>query len=626
MNLFTDVADDDIENISKIEVDEEFAKRYEHNKKREDLQKLEELKKKGLAHDSGSDSESETESDSEVDDEVKATKGSKELIDALMKIRNKDPILKDQNAKLFKSSSDDEDGVEGERRERKKKPKYLKDVIAQQLIEGGPEFGDDEEERGVGKVKSYVEEQEDLRKEVLNAIAEEEGEDEGGEFLREKEGDEDEGEGEDNEEVKKKLDVYFGDDENLDEKNLFLKKFFKNKLWIDKEKGENKLIEDDVAGFSDDEEAIEKQEEYERGFNFRFEENASDRVLGHSRFVDGSVRKETNARKNQRERKKERLAQAEIERQEEVKRLKNLKRKEIHEKLKKIKEVAGIDKDTPLDEDDLEEDFEPEKFDKKMKAVFGDKYYEEEDVDPVFGSESESDLEKPDFNKEDELLGLPEDWDVTKSSDGFLAERERLKSKMMNESEGDQVQEGEGDDDEQLDDGKKKRKRKKSALDKELEEELYKLDYEDSIGDLKTRFKYREVKPAKYGLTSAHILMLDEQELNQYVSLKKLATYREKDWKVPQPQKKMFFEQLLNAKKDQKKRKRQDGGGDRERNTEKEPLEVVEAQKSEEPSVDDSKLSRAAKRRRRMKEKKLPESRLMAYGKVPGSSKNKSKS
>uniref|UniRef100_A0A803N6A8 Kri1-like C-terminal domain-containing protein n=1 Tax=Chenopodium quinoa TaxID=63459 RepID=A0A803N6A8_CHEQI len=386
------------------------------------------------------------------------------------------------------------------------------------------------------------------------------------------------------------MDEYFGEDDTLGENDVFLKNYLKEKLWIDSDKGKSKVNLDELAELSDDEEAIEKQEEYEKGFNFRFEENASDRVLGHSRIVDGSVRKETNARKNQRERKKERLAQAEIERQEEVKRLKNLKRKEIQEKLSKIKEIAGIDKDIPLDEDDLEEDFDPEKFDKKMNAAFGDRYYEEEDVDPEFGSESESDLEKPDFKKEDELLGLPEDWDVTKSNDGFFAERERLKT-----------------------------------LDKKLEEELYKLDYEDSIGDLKTRFKYREVKPSKYGLSAADILMLDEQELNQYVSLKKLATYREKEWKVPQIQKKMFFEKVVNDKMNQKKRKRRDKGDVRETNNEKESVDAGKAQ-SEEPSVDESQLSRAARRRRRMKEKKLPESRLVAYGKVPSSSKNKSKS
>lgn len=635
MNLFDDAGDDDVEKISNIEINTEFAKRYEHNKKREDLQRLEEMKKKGLIPDSGSDSESESESESydeDDDDDVKA------LFDGLLKVRKKDPILKEKDAKLFESSSDededDDDDVDGEesgdgKKREKEKPKYLKDVRAQHLIEEGAEF-DEDEDNEKEKVRTYAEEQEDLRKAVLDAMAEAEKEngDEDGDFLqlKERENPEDDG-GVGDEEIEKRLDEYFGEDEKLDENNKFLKDFFKNKLWIDRDK-EKRPIEDDLVGISDDEELLEKQEDYEREYNFRFEENASDQVLGHSRFMEGSVRKETNARKQQRERKKERLAQAELERREEVKRLKNLKKKEIQERLDKIREIAGVSGESiPLTEEDLEEDFDPDEFDKKMKAAFGDTYYEAEDADPGFGSdgdESESDLEKPDFQKEDELLGLPKDWDVIKSNDGFLAEREkRLKSKVHDE--------GDGDDDQLLlQNGKKKRKRKlslkeKVALDKELEE-LYKLDYEDAIGDLKTRFKYRDVAPRKYGLSAAHILMMDDKELNQYVSLKKLAPYREKEWTVPRMQRTSFMlkkgallEAAMNRQVGRKRRRRTEVG-------ETSRLHEDERAQMEQPSNDESKLSRAAKRRRRQKGKKLPQSRLLAYGKIPSSSKNKSKS
>lgn len=652
MKLFDDASDDDVENISKIEINKEYAKRYEHNKKREDLQRLEEMNKKGLIDDSGSDSESESESMDDDDDDIEFSKKEVKFFDALLKVRKKDPILLEKDGKLFESSDeerDDEDEEGGERKEGKKRekvrPKYLKDVNAEHLMEEGPEFEeeDDDEEDGKMKVKTYAEEQEDLRKSVLDAIAKAERENDGhgGDFLREKEREveeEDDDEGDD--EMNKRLNEFFGEDEKLDENDMFLKDFFKNKLWIDKDKGK-KPIEDDMVGFSDDEDVLEKQEDYEREYNFRFEENASDRVLGHSRFVEGSVRKETNARKQQRERKKERMAQAEVERQEEVKRLKNLKKKEIQEKLDKIREIAGIDRnDIPLTEADLEEDFDPEEFDKKMKAAFGDEYYEAEEVDPQFGNdtdEGESDLEKPNFEKEDELLGFPKDWDVIKSKDGFLAEREkRLKSEVGHE--GDEV--GiEGDDDQSRpEEGKRKRKRKlslkeKAALDEELEE-MYKLDYEDAIGDLKTRFKYRPVAPKKYGLNAAEILMLDEKDLNQYVSLKKLAPYREKDWKVHPSHKLNFMrkkhlllQEFVNGHMSRKRRRIIDGGrlGESSKDTGSRAQEDVKAQ-GEQPSNDESKLSRAAKRRRRQKEKKLSQSRLVAYGKIPSSSKSKSKS
>lgn len=41
-----------------------------------------------------------------------------------------------------------------------------------------------------------------------------------------------------------------------------------------------------------------------------------------------------------------------------------------------------------------------------------------------------------------------------------------------------------------------------------------------------TRFKYTEVEPETYGLSATDILMLTDKELNAYVSLKKLAPYR----------------------------------------------------------------------------------------------------
>jgi protein KRI1 len=44
-------------------------------------------------------------------------------------------------------------------------------------------------------------------------------------------------------------------------------------------------------------------------------------------------------------------------------------------------------------------------------------------------------------------------------------------------------------------------------------EEYYNLDFEDVIGggSVKTRFKYRKVAPADFGLTEDEILLLDDK-------------------------------------------------------------------------------------------------------------------
>ncbi|KAH6763146.1 hypothetical protein C2S52_020579 [Perilla frutescens var. hirtella] len=140
-----------------------------------------------------------------------------------------------------------------------------------------------------------------------------------------------------------------------------------------------------------------------------------------------------------------------------------------------------------------------------------------------------------DFDKEDELLRLEKGWDeVDKSGEGFKSVRERiLKDRVAN---GDENFSDEDESDEP-EEGNWKRKRKPSQVEKGVMEQFlevyYKLDYEDTIGDLKTRFKYKPVKPKRYGLATEEVLTLDDKELNQYVSLKKLAPYREKEWKVP---------------------------------------------------------------------------------------------
>ena len=67
----------------------------------------------------------------------------------------------------------------------------------------------------------------------------------------------------------------------------------------------------------------------------------------------------------------------------------------------------------------------------------------------------------------------------------------------------------------------------KSKQNLDIEEELYELDYEDLVAGIPTRFKYKQVNPEGFGLSAEDILLADDDDLNKYVSLKKIATYRE---------------------------------------------------------------------------------------------------
>ncbi|GLT25160.1 hypothetical protein SLA2020_003070 [Shorea laevis] len=125
-------------------------------------------------------------------------------------------------------------------------------------------------------------------------------------------------------------------------------------------------------------------------------------------------------------------------------------------------------------------------------------------------------------------------------------------------------------------------------------EKFYKLDYEDTIEDLKTKFKYAKIKLNKFGLKTEEMLMMDDKELNQYVSLKKLAPYRDKEWKLP------------------------NGKSSSEKGDEKAQFEGLNG--------DMSKQSKKAKKKHHQ-ELKLSDGRLKAYGKIPSKpKKNKIKS
>lgn len=248
-----------------------------------------------------------------------------------------DPVINQKDVKLFDSDdSDGEGNLVARQKEAKERPLYLKDVVAKQLIENGHTAKENEFTR---HGKTYVEEQEEIKRAFLDAAEAVGGEDEDL-FTEKKKAVEEDPDVEDVG-VHKKLDEYFGEDGNLNENEMFLKSYLLNKMWIDKDKPK-KLSQEELQGFSEEEEELDEQDKYEVEYNFRFEEGAGDRVLGHSRFVEGSVRKKDNARKLQRKSKEERIAQKELERKEELKHLKNLKMREIMEKVEKIKSIAGI--------------------------------------------------------------------------------------------------------------------------------------------------------------------------------------------------------------------------------------------------------------------------------------------
>ncbi|TVU19921.1 hypothetical protein EJB05_36103, partial [Eragrostis curvula] len=598
-----DEPDAGAEDLSKIQINEEYARRFEHNKRRELMQRHEERKKRGLVADSDDEEEeSEEDEDEEDEDAIASRRVDRRVFEVIRRIRSGDPSILDKDAKVYSSSSssEDEDGEEEEPKQgkaKKEKPLYLKDVNARHLLEEGPEFGEQSTRSSKYDRIAYDEHQKKGLQAFLEAQNEVSVDEEEEDFFREKPkdtaGDEEEEEDEEEKQTKELAGEIFGKDEELDENDKFLKDFFLKRPYLEKE---NKSYLDDIQELSEEED-LEKQEQYEASYNFRHEEAAAagdvvpDRVLGHSRFVEGSVRKKESSRKQQRKSKEERIARAKQEQAEELKQLKNLKKKEIAEKLERIRMIAGIEGDAAckLGADDLEEDFDPEDYDRKMQEMFNDSYYEADDVDPEFGSGEVMDLDKPDFDKEDELLGLPKGWALD-----------------------DQSEEGSSAADEKAPKAKKISLKDKVELEKEMEE-YYKLDYEDTIGDLKTRFKYKQVQPNSFGLSTVEILQSDDRDLNQYVSMKKLAPYRESEWKVTH-HKKLGKDLILGG---QKKEGKKDKTGKKSKSEEgpssSEPEKDKLTNEQEETAVK-QKSTRSERRKKRKKDLKMSSDRRGAYG------------
>lgn len=73
---------------------------------------------------------------------------------------------------------------------------------------------------------------------------------------------------------------------------------------------------------------------------------------------------------------------------------------------------------------------------------------------------------------------------------------------------------------------KKERRMKKLEKEKKRKKSLKDADCEDIIGDLPTKFHYRETEPNDYGLTAEELLMATDEELDQWISLHECVAYR----------------------------------------------------------------------------------------------------
>ncbi|KAG8534129.1 uncharacterized protein KY384_000973 [Bacidia gigantensis] len=534
-----------------LSVNEQYAKRFEYNKRREELHRLQEkyghssnLEEDVNAHNDGDDNQgssthSEEEDEEEDDEGILASNAlDMRIKETLEAIRKKDPRVYDKTARFFPPANE-EDAEVPRAQTPNPKPLYLRDYQRGHLLAGNDETGEEGLNNG-----SYFQQQNDLKDNLVREIhgvaqdqddadSEEEGSGEG-DFLVTKP-----------KSYNQTANLQGIDDtdiKNADQNpETYLSKFMFTRAWIPTKSSRFQPFE------SDDEDEERRAEEYEEAYNLRFEDpdKANEKLVSHARDVVAkhSVRKEDlKPRKKARDvERMRREAVNEVQEQERA-RLRKLKVNELEEKLQKIKEAAGVSGKLPNDQEwssFLEETYDNERWELEMRKRFGDPYYSqqehnnepsaiEEEGDkrakkgpkkPRWDEDIEIDDLIPNFNAADEDTQL-----MLKSAVDSNDSDETGGVKLSNSAEHSNNTRATTNNEQ----GKREQRRERRKIEHLVDEQLQTKHTLSKFGEKHAgRFRYRDTSPLAFGLTPQDILMASDSQLNQYVGLKKMAAFRD---------------------------------------------------------------------------------------------------
>jgi len=157
----------------------------------------------------------------------------------------------------------------------------------------------------------------------------------------------------------------FWEAKELDENEKFLRNYLLNKEYVQHDHQEK--IDEEIDRQDDD--ILNKQEDFEEQYNHRFEEPGADTIITFPRNIP-SVRKDPKAekRKERRNRRLENKDTKKVKKAEELKKLKNEKKKQILEKMMEIQKLTGHN-DFGFD---MEKDYDTKTFDKAMLNMYAD--------------------------------------------------------------------------------------------------------------------------------------------------------------------------------------------------------------------------------------------------------------
>ncbi|KAK7873092.1 hypothetical protein R5R35_000372 [Gryllus longicercus] len=536
-------------------INEKYAQNYEKWRAREFSQHWKDVNGKKI--NGKTDGNSDSDESSSEDDNVDYF--DKPFLKMMAWLKSDDPNKYDKIEQFVPSP----DTLQKKSKNKKDKPFVLRDYERNLIVEKGGKLSDDEEmpERDPrSSSPTYVEEQKALKnsfKQVLENSDSEEEEDIGNLFKKKQKT---------KEEIQKEDDDYkewlkgrkkelkdketeselknlhdYWTDPKLDSDEVFLRDYILNQKYLEDPDHQHAYHESVHDSCDLDTNTImeSRMDAFEKKYNFRFEEPDPEFIKRYPRNAESSLRRKDDRRKIKRQEVQERKEAEKEAKREKIKQLKAIKRKEILYKIEQIKKITGND-DVNLQDDDLEDDFNPEKHDQKMRELFNDDYYQVEEEDKPECPELENELQienweawrghdDPDAQYDDcegdNSWGHPDSEAPNFNMDCDYDPKAELQNEILSMTK-----------------SKKKQRRKSkfaAALakqkpvfdpnDKKFEQyfdEYYKLDCEDIIDDIPCRFKYRQTTPNNYGLTVDEILRADVKELNKWCSLKKVVKYK----------------------------------------------------------------------------------------------------
>ncbi|XP_074423043.1 LOW QUALITY PROTEIN: protein KRI1 homolog [Larus michahellis] len=404
----------------ELRVNAAFAERYDRYRRREELQRLQDR-----YGDSGDGSSSESESSG---DEVPLDpRLERDFYRTLALLKSRDPRIYRRDSTFYSqpassSGSDaEEEEEEGGPKGAGVQPMFLKDYERKVVLEKEGKYVDEEDEEDEEAAaerkkrmasRSYAEEQQELKESFRAFVADSEEEEEGGgsALLRPRSRTAEEKAQEEEDYIRwlkgqggpprsrcrtcpAGAPQQFWTDPALDPGERFLRDYILNQGYRQEE-------EEEAEGASPPDSSDEgelflaKQEDFERRYNFRFEEPDAEQVKTYPRHIPTSVRRRDERRKEKREQIRERKRKEKARKREELKQLKNLKREAMAARLARLREATG-NAAVGFTPELLEEDFDPARHDQLMAECFGEDYY---------GCGEE---EKPQFEEEE---GLEDDW------------------------------------------------------------------------------------------------------------------------------------------------------------------------------------------------------------------------